>query len=89
MNSILEIIEVERFGKALAHDGDDRQAALINAFAAELRVACRGDERKTEMQLCYLSDRLTVHGEDLVIALADFTKLRRETPVTLPPQEEG
>lgn len=78
MNNLFEIVEVERIGKALAHDGDDRQAALINSLASELKVACRGDDGKTEMQLCYASDKLSKSGEDLIIALADFVQLRRK-----------
>jgi len=77
MNNILEIIEVERFGKAIAHDGDDRQAAIINSMAKELRVACR-DDRNLEMQLCYVSDKLNSDGEHLVTELAAFIKLRHK-----------
>lgn len=78
MNNILDIIEVERLGKALAKDGDDRQSALINSFASELWICCRGDERLVETQICCISDKLTKTGEELIIELAEFVNLRRK-----------
>lgn len=65
-------------GKALAHQGDEEQAAVINAMADELRIACQ-DERRLEMQHCYISDKLDRHGKQLILVLAEFIRLREES----------
>ena len=63
-------------GKELAHSDDEVQSNLLNAFAYELNVSC-GRFNKAETQLCYLSDKLDRAGMDMILALADFIKLRR------------
>lgn len=75
-NNLFAVIEVERIGKSLAHEGDERQAALINSLASELHIGCGGDSRKIEMQLCYISALLTPRGYEFVKELASFVELR-------------
>lgn len=72
---IRELVEV--LGKELAHSDDEMQGKFLNMFAYEISVCCdRG--RKSEQQLCYLSDKLDKNGEQLILDLAEFVKIRRE-----------
>jgi hypothetical protein len=75
-------IEIEELvnvlGKELAHSTDELQGRFLNNFAAELRML--GASRQ-ETQLCYLSDKLSKYGCELIVALADFVKIREENKV--------
>ena len=68
------------WGKALAHSYDELQAAILNALASELSIACGGRHRDVEMQHCYISDKLDKNGREFIKSLAAFVKLREEKP---------
>jgi len=68
-----ELVHV--LGKELAHSTDELQSRFLNNFAAELKMI---SESRRETQLCYLSDKLSKDGCELIIALADFVKIRQE-----------
>ena len=72
-------LDLTELGKELAHGDDDEQSGFLNAFAKELTVGCRGGKHET--QVCYISDKLDMHGADLVIELAEFIRLRRKAEV--------
>ena len=67
-------IPITKIGRALAYSDDHTQAALINSFAKELHVVCRGDE---EMQVCAMSNDIDVAGEKLLRDLVEFLDLRK------------
>lgn len=62
-------------GQAMANASDDEQAAIINSFARELAVVCRGDTY-SEMQICYFSKHLDKYGINLIKQIAEFIELR-------------
>ena len=70
-------IPIDEMCKALAHEGDHAQAAMINGLGSELFIACQG-ERKFETQCCYISDLLNKGGIRLVKLLAEFIELREK-----------
>lgn len=69
-------LDLQELGKELAHSDDDEQSAFLNALGQELAVGCRGG--KYETQVCYISDKLDHHGEELIQNLAAFVALRRK-----------
>lgn len=70
---IRELVSV--MGKELAHSDDETQSRLFNLFGYEISVL---GERKADAQLCYLSDKLDRNGEEAILTLAEFIKIRRE-----------
>lgn len=65
-------------GRALACSGDEEQAAVINALAKELRVVCRKDNFDSNMQVCYMAEKLDRHGKAFIRSLSGFVELREE-----------
>ena len=57
---------------------DDEQAAHLNALGNALWEACRLGKADHEMQLCYISKHLDVHGKRLITGLAEFIELRKK-----------
>ena len=73
------VTDPQSIGKELGRSSDLEQAAVVNAMADELRVACR-DDRTLEMQTCYISDKLDAAGRRFITELAAFVALREESP---------
>lgn len=62
---------------ALAHADEHEQAAFFNAFARELRAACKS-EGGTESQVCYFVRGLDNAARLLVDTMTGFVALERE-----------
>ena len=70
--------DAEWIGTALAHEGDNEQAAVLNHFARELRCAIP-DRGHHESQVCYIAHLLDQNGVAFVKSLAEFISLREQT----------
>lgn len=69
-------VEAAAVGRAFAFSDDHAQAAMLNAFGAELHVICKGN---TGTQICALTRGLDKNGKQLIEEIAKFLQLRDET----------
>lgn len=67
--------------KAFACSNDSEQADILNKFARTLYMHCKGRPSGIggfETQCCMLVNQLNKDGEDLILELAEFVRLKRE-----------
>jgi len=62
-------------GKAFASANDGEQGAFFNEMGRFLPMLCKG---RDEMQLCYVADKLDLYGEEMILTLAEFVKIKRD-----------
>lgn len=76
MNIKPRFLDLKQLGKDIAHMSDDEQSEIINGMAEEWKYAMLNDGHKQEMQLCFLSDKLTKEALKWVVNLAEFATMR-------------
>ena len=69
-------VEAAAVGRAFALSNDHDQAAMLNAFGAELYAVCKGD---IGMQICALTRGLDKNGKQLIEEIIKYIQLRDET----------
>lgn len=62
-------------GFDIGNSDDQVQADLLNGFADAL---CKLQKRDTEMQCCYIHDKLTTNAKNIISTLHDFTLLENK-----------
>lgn len=62
-------------GKAFAAANDAEQGAFFNEMGRFLDLICKG---RKDNQICYISDKLDLYGEEMVLSLAAFIEIKRE-----------
>lgn len=62
-------------GHAFASGNDEEQANFFNEMGRFLPMLCKG---QMDNQLCYVADKLNNYGENMILALADFVKIKRD-----------
>ena len=65
----------ESVGFDIAHSDDQVQADLLNGFARGLKTL---NDSALGMQLCYMSDKFSKDTDKLILALAEFIKLKNK-----------
>lgn len=68
-------VSADAVGRALARTDDHVQAEILNVFAEELSIACRG---RPDDQICALTHRLSSGGRELIKTIAEFVELREK-----------
>lgn len=65
-------IDTEDAASALAHADDEEQAKFLSAFGDALLKACRTHGGNYELQLAYISERMTARGKQVMADLAGY-----------------
>lgn len=72
IKSSIELI-AENIGFDIAHSDDHTQANLLNGLGRGFKLTIPQD---LQMQLSYISSRLNVDAENIILELAEFIKLK-------------
>lgn len=65
--------------RAFAEANSTEQAEMFNEFGRLLYMMCSHKGKMgMDTQLCYVADDLDAHGERMIVALAEFVKLKHD-----------
>ena len=66
----------EEIGFDIANSDDVVQSKFLNGFCEGLK--CSMQPHALETQLCYISKKLTSKSDEIILALAEFVKLKNQ-----------
>ena len=75
IKSSIELL-AESIGFDIANSDDETQANLLNGLCKGIRNSM--DKQKREMQLCYITNRLSNESCEILKELVEFIKLKEQ-----------